>query len=202
MSVDEIGVLLIDDDAIVREWVAAALGGSRFRVRGSTATAAGVAEVLHRRGADLLLVDQRLPDALGTDLVRELRRQGVTTPAILMTANAERGLNEAARSAGLQGSVLKTGSRGDLLEVMERVAGGETAWDGRHPARTENPIVLSPRERAALELIAGGATNREAAAKLGVEPETVKTLLARAFRKLGARRRAEAVANAKRLGIL
>ena len=90
MSVDEIGVLLIDDDAIVREWVAAALGGSRFRVRGSTATAAGVADVLQRRGADLLLVDHRLPDALGTDLVRELRRQGVTTPAILMTANAER----------------------------------------------------------------------------------------------------------------
>lgn len=202
MSGDEIGVLLVDDDAIVRDWVAAALGGTRYRVRGSAASAAGVADVLARRGADLLLVDQRLPDGLGTDLVRELRRQGLPTPAILMTANAERGLNEAARAAGLQGSVLKTGSRGDLLEVMDRVVAGETAWDGRHPARTENPVVLSPRERAALQLIAAGATNREAAEKLGVEPETVKTLLARAFRKLGARRRAEAVANAKQLGIL
>ncbi len=202
MSGEEIGVLLVDDDAIVRDWVAAALGGTRYRVRGSAASVAGVADVLARRGADLLLVDQRLPDGLGTDLVRELRRQGVPTPAILMTANAERGLNEAARAAGLQGSVLKTGSRGDLLDVMDRVVAGETAWDGRHPARTENPVVLSPRERAALELIAAGATNREAAEKLGVEPETVKTLLARAFRKLGARRRAEAVANAKQLGIL
>jgi DNA-binding NarL/FixJ family response regulator len=202
VSSEEIGVLLVDDDAIVRDWVAAALGGTRYRVRGSAASMAGVADVLARRGADLLLVDQRLPDGLGTDLVRELRRQGVPTPAILMTANAERGLNEAARAAGLQGSVLKTGSRGDLLDVMDRVVSGESAWDGRHPARTENPVVLSPRERAALELIAAGATNREAAEKLGVEPETVKTLLARAFRKLGARRRAEAVANAKQLGIL
>jgi DNA-binding NarL/FixJ family response regulator len=119
-----------------------------------------------------------------------------------MTANVERGLNEQARAAGLQGTVLKTGSRTHLLDVMERVIAGETAWDGRHPVRTETPVVLSPRERAALELIAAGATNREAAEKLGVEPETVKTLLARAFRKLGARRRAEAVANAKALGIL
>jgi len=53
-----------------------------------------------------------------------------------------------------------------------------------------------------LGLVAAGATNRQIAAALGVGDETVKTLLARTFGKLGVRRRAEAVAAAHKRGLL
>src|SRR5206468_2187202 len=56
--------------------------------------------------------------------------------------------------------------------------------------------------RAVLRLVATGSTNREVAAELGVGEETVKTMLSRAFVKLGARRRAEAVAVAQARGLL
>jgi DNA-binding NarL/FixJ family response regulator len=118
-----------------------------------------------------------------------------------MTANAERGLNELAREAGAQGTVLK-GGIGELLDSLRAVVGGAQSFDARHPPRPENHVTLSPRERAVLQLIAGGQTNAEIAHALGVGSETVKTLVQRILEKLGARRRAEAVSTAHDLGLL
>jgi DNA-binding CsgD family transcriptional regulator len=53
-----------------------------------------------------------------------------------------------------------------------------------------------------LRLVAAGSTNRDVAAQLSIGEETVKTLLARIFAKLGVRRRAEAVSEAHKLGLL
>ncbi|MGX1510348.1 helix-turn-helix transcriptional regulator [Streptomyces collinus] len=61
---------------------------------------------------------------------------------------------------------------------------------------------LAPREVDVLACVAGGATNGEAAERLGVGPETVKSYLRSAMRKLGARTRTEAVASARRTGWL
>jgi DNA-binding CsgD family transcriptional regulator len=61
---------------------------------------------------------------------------------------------------------------------------------------------LTPRERDVLRLVAGGGTNAQVAAELGVGEETVKTLLGRVYAKLGVRRRAEAVSVAQRAGLL
>ena len=49
-------------------------------------------------------------DGVGTEMLRSLRAEGLTMPAVIMTANPVRGFNEAARDAGAQGTVLKTGS--------------------------------------------------------------------------------------------
>jgi DNA-binding CsgD family transcriptional regulator len=51
-------------------------------------------------------------------------------------------------------------------------------------------------------MVARGSTNREIAATLAVGDETVKTILGRVFAKLGVRRRAEAVSEAHRLGLI
>ena len=53
-----------------------------------------------------------------------------------------------------------------------------------------------------LRLVAAGSTNRDIAARLSIGDETVKTLLSRIFAKLGVRRRAEAVSEAHRRGLL
>jgi DNA-binding NarL/FixJ family response regulator len=197
----EISVLLVEDDAMVREWIEAALRGSEFRVDGVAATAAEGVEFASRRAPQLVLTDYRLPDRVGTELVRELRLRGVLAPAVVMTANEERGLNELARDAGAQGTVLKGGST-ELLETLRAVTGGEQTFDARHPQRKEGHVTLSPRERAVLQLVASGQTNAEIALALGIGSETVKTLVYRIFQKLGTRRRAEAVATAHELGLL
>lgn len=198
----ELGILLIEDDSMVRSWVRLALEGSEFRLVGEAGSGAEAIDLVARRNPDLLLVDYRLPDALGTQLVRELREAGVGAPAVVMTANPERGFNEAAREGGAQGTTLKSGSPSELLETLRTVVRGATAFDSRHPQRPAGRAALSPREREVVRLVAGGATNREVAKALEVGEETVKTLLARTYAKLGVRRRAEAVAEAQRQGLL
>jgi DNA-binding NarL/FixJ family response regulator len=195
-------VLLIEDDAMVRSWVRMALEATDFRVVAEAETSAEVEPLLARWPIDVLLVDYRLPDSTGTELVRALRIRGNDTPAILMTANAERGFNEAVRDAAAQGSVLKTGSADDLVAALEHAVAGGSSFDHRHPRRDAQRAALSPREREAMRLVAAGATNPEIADSLGVGRETVKTLLSRAFAKLGASRRAEAVSEAHRQGVL
>lgn len=202
MNEPEFTVLLVEDDSMVRGWVRMALEGSEFRLAGEASTAAEALELVRRRWPNLLLIDYRLPDRTGTEYVRDLRRQGVDIPAVLMTANAERGLNEAAREAGAQGSVLKSGKAAELLGALRSVRAGEPAFDSRHPRRPPGRAALSAREREVLRLVADGATNREIAATLEIGDETVKTLLARTFAKLGVRRRAEAVSAAYNHGLL
>jgi DNA-binding NarL/FixJ family response regulator len=199
---DEISVLLVEDDAMVGGWVKVALARTAFRLVGAARTAEQATDLVQQRHPDVLLVDYRLSRGRGTELVRELRRKGIATPALLMTANPEPGFNELVREAGGQGSVLKTGSAGELLEALRSVSAGTSAFDVRYPARPVGRSPLSPRELEALGLVAGGATNRQVANTLGIGEETVKTILERAFAKLGVHRRAQAVAAAASMGLI
>lgn len=198
----ETKLFVVEDDAMVRGWIRLSLRGSEFRLVGEAASSREAVELLPRRAPDLLLIDYRLSDGAGTELVRELRLQGHAAPAVLMTAHHEAGFNEAARDAGAQGSVLKTGSSEELLATLRSAQAGRPAFDPRYPARAPDRAALSPREREVLKLLAAGRTNREVADELHVGAETVKTLVARTFAKLGARKRAEAVATAQRMGVL
>lgn len=202
MNQQECSLLLVEDDAMVRGWVRLSLRDSEFRLAGEVDNASSAAELVLRRRPDILLVDYRLPDQTGTELIRQLRLSGVDTPAIVMTANGERGFNAAVRDAGGQGTVLKTGSNDELLDALRTVAKGEQAFDPRHPKRRPGEAALSPRQREILRLVAEGATNREIASSLEVSSETVKTLVSRTFARLGVRKRAEAVARAHELGLL
>src|SRR2546421_40474 len=83
-----------------------------------------------------------------------------------------------------------------------RVVGvAHTAEEGLDLIERRRPA-LSPREREVLRLVAGGSTNKDIATALSIGDETVKTLLARACAKLGVRRRAEAVSEAHKRGLL
>jgi len=192
----------VEDDAIVRAWVRLALEASEFVVAGEAPTIDAARELIARRRVDLMLVDQRLPGQFGTEFVRELRREGNSTPAVIITARPERGLNETAREAGAQGSKLKRGSEDELLDVLRRVVAGEEAFDHRHPRRAPAAGALSPREREVIRLLTTGATNRQISEELGIGAETVKTLVSRSYSKLGVTRRAEAIAAAHEQGIL
>ena len=195
-------LLLVEDDAMVRSWVRMSLQDTEFRLIGEASSAREAEELVQRRRPEVLLVDYRLPDARGTELVRALRRTGFSGSVILMTANSERGFNEIASEAGAQGSVLKTGRSDELMLALRAAANGVRAFDTRHPKRNDGSAALSPREREVLRLAAAGATNPQIAEQLSVGVETVKTLMNRIFAKLGVRRRAEAVSVAHERGLL
>jgi DNA-binding NarL/FixJ family response regulator len=198
----DVTVAVIDDDPIVRAWVHLALEGTEFRVTAEAATVAEARDMFDRRRPDLLIVDHRLPDGSGADLVRTLRAAGRTAPAIIVTATPQTGLNESSRAAGANGSALKSGDIAELLKALRIVRRGGESFDYRHPRSTGGRAPLSARERDVLRLVAAGGTNRQVADDLGIGSETVKTVLARLHGKLGTHRRAEAVDEAHRRGLL
>jgi DNA-binding CsgD family transcriptional regulator len=79
-------------------------------------------------------------------------------------------------------------------------APGPARFDGNPKALAS--LGISPRELRVLEELAAGRSNKEIAARLHVSPHTVKTHVARLLEKLGAKRRTDAIARARELGIL
>jgi len=197
-----IEVFVVEDDPIVRAWLRAALRKTEFRLAAESPTAGQALEAVESRRPNLLLVDFHLPDRQGTQLVRELRNRGTTAPIVLMTSTPQEGLNELAREAGAQATVLKTSETSDLLEVLRRVVAGGARFAPEHPRRRPGTAPLSAREREVLGLVAEGKTNREIASNLELGPETVKTLLERVYAKLGVHGRLAAVLTAKDLGLV
>jgi Response regulator containing a CheY-like receiver domain and an HTH DNA-binding domain len=202
MPTAQLEVLIVDDDEIVCAWLRASLAGTEFRVAGEASSRAAALKLLERRRIDLLLVDFQLQGENGLELVRGLRAEERMTPAVIMTASPQRGLSEEAREAGAQATLLKSSKRESLLAALRAVAAGKTWFDPAHPSRSDDASPLTPREREVLTLVARGLTNREAAEQLELGEESVKTYLERAYGKLGVSRRAEAVAEAHRLGLL
>ena len=88
------------------------------------------------------------------------------------------------------------------IYIGARVIGGSKAepFDGN--PRALAALGISPRELTVLQEIAAGRSNKEIAAQLNVAPNTVKTHVARLFEKLGAKRRTDAIAKARELGIV
>lgn len=134
----------------------------------------------------------------GLDVCERIRREMPPTNLVLISP-VGRVSPRAARAAGATSLLSTDLAARDLLRSI-RIAGlGFSVL----PAPGEQPVELvSDRERAILELIAGGATNREIAAALSLAPDTVKGNVSRLCRKLAVRNRAEAVRRGQRLGVI
>ena len=118
-------------------------------------------------------------------------------PACDPTARWEEVRAVHAELRGLAEQVTDAGVRDRLLAASTRLAAA-TSPDGMRPPGP----ALTPRELDVLSYIAIGCTNADAAQRLGLLPETVKSYLRSAMRKLGAHTRLEAVAAARRAGLL
>ncbi|MGW2352454.1 response regulator transcription factor [Actinacidiphila glaucinigra] len=102
----------------------------------------------------------------------------------------------------LAGRVADPLLRQELLAVCGRLAAATGAAGGGDGLPAGRPAAVSSRELDVLACVAVGATNAAAADRLGLRPETVKSYLRSAMRKLGARTRLEAVVAARRAGLL
>jgi DNA-binding NarL/FixJ family response regulator len=147
---------------------------------------------------DVALVDLFLTGESGAELCRSLRELSPRT-RVLLISGAGRMSPAAARAAGASGFISKDSPAREVVAAVRAVARGGTTF----PRKAEQPEpMLTEREREVLDLIAGGATNREIAEQLYLSPHTVKEHTSVLYRKLGARNRADAVQRAQRVGLL
>ena len=155
-------------------------------------------ELARRDRPDVALVDLLLGGESGADVGTRLREVSPTT-RVLLVSGAGRISAKAARAAGASGFVSKDWPAADVARAVRMVGMGMTVFE---PQREPPAGTLSQREHEVLEAMAGGATNREIAARLFLSPHTVKEHTSALYRKLRARNRAEAVQRAQRLGLL
>jgi two-component system, NarL family, response regulator DevR len=200
-------VLLVDDHEVVRRGLRDLLDDEPDI--DVVAEAGTIAEAVTRAQAtrpDVAVVDMRLPDGDGATLCRRLRAADGPRCLVLTAFDDEPALI-AAIEAGASGYLLKQVRGQDLVTAVREVAAGRSLLDATTTARVldrmrrgADPLdALTERERAVLELIGEGLSNREIAQRLFLAEKTVKNYVSNMLAKLGMQRRAEAAAYAARL---
>jgi DNA-binding NarL/FixJ family response regulator len=160
-------------------------------------SSAAAIELVRRCPPHIAVVDTNLGAESAMDLCEEIRRISAPTRILLMTAKR---ISEAqARAVGAAGVVPKAWEASDILRAARWVALGKNLYLPESSQRLE---LLTPRERAVLQMLAQGATNREIGAELSLSEHTIKDHLSSVYRKLHARNRADAVVRAQNLGVL
>jgi DNA-binding NarL/FixJ family response regulator len=132
----------------------------------------------------------------GFELCRRLKTEHEDVQVVFYTGVDELGLAERAFAAGAQGVVSKGDSAADLLKAVLLASRGRTYASPAFAARADHRDFedLSPKQLAALRLLAQGLERKQIAEHMGVGEETVKSHLSEVRRKLGARTSAQAVA--------
>ncbi|MFB4268682.1 LuxR C-terminal-related transcriptional regulator [Nonomuraea sp. GTA35] len=163
-------------------------------------------------GADVVLMDIRMPRMDGLAATVELTRGSPSTRVIVVTTFENDQLVWAALRAGAAGYVLKRAPAGELVEAVRLVhsrravlfpdALRRIASPQHGSARPRRPVTLTPRELEVLRHITLGQANPEIAAALHVSRETIKTHVTNVLDKLGARDRTHAAVLAYELGLI
>ena len=154
---------------------------------------------------DITLMDLRLPDMSGIDVMMAIRSKFPGARFIIFTTFAGDAEIQRALEAGARAYLLKTMPPQELMDVIRQVhAGGKSIPSeiAVHLAEHYSDEPLTKREMDILRQLAGGNRNRDIADKLFISEETVKAHLKHIMEKLGANDRTQAVAIAVRRGFI
>jgi DNA-binding NarL/FixJ family response regulator len=202
----QITVLCVDDHPIVREGIVSIIeGDSDLRLVGEAETAQQAIAAFHSWKPDVTVIDLRLPDGDGIDVIRQIRKDFPKSRFVVLTS-AEGDIDiRRALEAGAQAYLIKGVVRTELRQVIKAVYLGE-----RHvPANVAEKIaahlnepILTARELEVLQLVADGLRNKEVAARLSISEDTVKMHLRNVMQKLEVNDRTHAVMVAVRRGFI
>ena len=204
-----IRLLIVDDHPVVRDGLRGLFADDPdFQVVGEAANGAEAVARVERDGADVVLMDLRMPELGGVEAIGRLREVAPGVRVLVLTTYDTDSDVLPAIEAGATGYLLKDAPREELIRAVRAAFAGEAVLSPAVASRLMGqvrrppPEALSQRELEVLALIADGATNRQAAARLFVSEATVKTHLLHVYEKLGVRDRAAAVAEAYRRRLL
>ena len=222
MDAKTVTVALVEDESGVVERFERVIGANRrLELIHSCATATEMMNWLATHAVDVLLVDLGLPDRSGLDVINLCHRLQPHCEVMVITVFGDAEHMLEAFQAGARGYLVKDGTEAELAaHVLELHAGGSpmspiiarqllTRWNASGPkvapgAPAAGGLVtpLSARELEVLQLVSRGCTYHETGSHLGITVTTVQAHVRNIYSKLEVHNKAEALYEARQLGLL
>jgi two-component system, NarL family, response regulator LiaR len=222
--VSRIRVLLADDHPVVREGLATIVSLEEdMEVVGQAGSGQEAVRLAGDGRPDVILMDLQMPDIDGVEAISRIRRLDPAVRILILTIYHDQEHVLAGIKAGAHGYLIKDATPEQLLQAIRTVYRGEavlghavtatvlatfrdlTQSDDRTSVierETRLPELPTPREQEVLVLLAQGRSNQDIAESLVVSVRTVKVHVSNILAKLSASNRTEAVAKARRRGLL
>jgi two-component system nitrate/nitrite response regulator NarL len=199
-------VLLIDDHALFRIGLQELLERRGIHVVGALGDCREGIEEAEKARPDVILLDMRMPDMHGVEVLKQLRIRKLDMPiAMLTTSEEEKDVIDALQN-GAQGYLLKDMEPDELITALHEIVEGKTVvakeltgilakavqGEGEAAPAKGTFTTLTPREREILCHLAAGQSNKVIARDLGISDGTVKLHVKSILRKLEVHSRVEA----------
>lgn len=206
---DEVRILLVDDHRVLLDSLSIAIAGQAdLHVVGTASTPADAVAAAAKLHPDVVLLDLRLDAADATDVIPKLLAAASRPKVVVLSASRDRRHAARAIEAGAAGYLTKHQPLHELLAGIRAVARGQAALDPSmlggllsHLSRPD-PTALTRRELEVLHRLHEGHDAARIAAEMHIAPNTLRNHVQRILTKLGASSRLEAVAIARRDGLL
>jgi len=206
-------VLVADDHPIYREGIVRAVKERPdLELVGEAGDGREALEQIRETKPDVAVLDIRMPELEGTQVLAAIRRDGLETEVLFLSAFMESELAYRTVAEGARGYLSKEASRQEICDAIVTIARGGTALAPEVQAglareiqqreRADGRPSLTPREHEVLRLIAEGLSAPEIGRRIHLSTTTVKTHLHTLYEKLGVSDRAAAVAEAMRRGLI
>ena len=194
-----IRIVIADDHSVVREGLRRVLDAPGFEVVGEAAGGDEAIALAQDLEPDVIVLDVSMKNGNGLSSIPAIRAASPSTRVLMLSVHESAEYVARADRAGAHGYMLKDTSPAELRDAIRAVHDGcaffgpATAKPAQHDTNgeysTEDAVLsgLTVREREVLALIAGGRTNKETAAALGISPRTVESHRDSVMRKLGVR---------------
>jgi DNA-binding NarL/FixJ family response regulator len=194
---DPIRVVVADDQTLFRTVLSRMLASDpRMQVVGQARDGNEAIEQTRQSRPNVVLMDLQMPMLDGAEATRLLLRDSPDVHVLALSAYADDAMVGQALANGAKGFIEKDVTFEEIVERILQVAPRAQ----RHGRRAH--VELTQREVHVLRHVAAGLSNKQIAKRLGLSEKTVRNHLSRAFNKLGATNRTEAVMNAMRVGVL